>query len=157
MKINRLLLPLGKMIKYDEEVDLSYFKGDQYHVRSISSCHMVLEATNYDELITLTFSIEGTVLTTCAYTLEEIPYHYQIKETIELNDSEDDEFAITNNEINIDEILITLIVNNVPFKVVKEGATLPSSGEGYSVITEEDKLKEKKSSPFDVLDDLEVD
>ena len=145
------------MVKYDEDIDLSYFKGDQYHVRSISSCHMVLEVTNYDELITLSFNIKGTVLTTCAYTLEEIPYNYGIKEIVELNDNEDDEFIIKNNEIDIDEILITLIVNNVPFKVVKEGATLPSSGEGYSVITEEDKLKERKPSPFDVLDDLEVD
>ena len=157
MKINRLVLPEGKAIEYNEDIDLSYFQGDQYHVRSISSCHMVLEVTNYDELIALSFNIKGTVLTTCAYTLEEIPYNYSIKETIELNEDEDDEFVITNNEIDIDEMLITLIVNNVPFKVVKKGAKLPSSGDGYTVISEDDKLKERKSSPFDVLDDLEVD
>ena len=64
MKINRLLLPLGKTINYNEDVDLSYFKGDQYHVRSINSCHMDLNVTNYEQLITLSFNIKGTVLTT---------------------------------------------------------------------------------------------
>lgn len=157
MKINRLLLPIGKTIKYDEDIDLSYFEGDQYHVRSITSCHMVLDVTNYDELITFSFIIKGEVKTTCAYTLEEIPYKYQIKEHIELNGSEDDEFDIINNEIDIDEMLITLIVSNVPFKVVKEGATLPSNGDGYRFLSEEEASKEKKSSPFDVLDDLEFD
>lgn len=157
MKINRLLLPLGKTINYNEDVDLSYFKGDQYHVRSIKSCHMDLNVTNYEQLITLSFNIKGTVLTTCAYTLEEIPYDFKVKETIELNESEDDEFDIIDNVIDIDEMLITLIVGNVPFKVVKKGASLPSSGDGYRVIKEEDAEKERKPSPFDVLDNLEID
>ena len=156
MKINRLLLPIGKTIKYSEDIDLSYFQGDQYHVRSITSCHMDLDVTNYDELITLSFNIKGEVKTTCAYTLEEIPYQYHVKDTIEL-DGEDDDFDIVNNEIDIDEMLITLIVSNVPFKVVKEGASLPSSGDGFRFLSEEEANKEKKSSPFDVLDDLEFD
>ena len=95
-------------------------------------------------------------MTTCAYTLEEIPYSYHVKETIELADNEEDEFEIINNQIDIDQIVITLIVSNVPMKVIKKGAKLPSSGDGYRVLSEEDAKKEKKSSPFDVLDDLEL-
>ena len=157
MKINRLLLPIGKTVDYNEDIDLSYFQGDQYHVRSISSCHMKLSVTNYDDLITFFFNINGEVKTTCAYTLEEIPYKYKVSEVIELNGSEDDEFDIVNNEIDIDEMLITLIVSNVPFKVVKEGAKLPNNGDGYRFISEEEAAKEKKPSPFDVLDDVEFD
>lgn len=157
MKINRLLLPEGKTVNYKEDIDLSYFKGDQYHVRSISSCHMNLDVTSYEDLVTLSFSIKGTVMTTCAYTLEEIPYDYHIKETIELGDNEDDEFEIKDNLIDIDEILVTLIVSNVPFKVVKKGAKLPSSGDGYRVISEEEASKEKKPSPFDVLDNFDFE
>ncbi len=161
MKINRLTLPLGKTIKYDEDINLSYFKGDQYHVRSIKSCHMELDVTNYDDLVTLFFRINGEVLTTCAYTLEEIPYQYKISDVIELNGSEDDEFEIRNEEINIDEILITLIVENIPFKVTKPGATLPSSGDGYRVLSQEEaereELEANKPSYFDVLDDFDFD
>lgn len=161
MKINRLLLPIGKTIKYSEDIDLSYFQGDQYHVRSITSCHMDLDVTNYDDLITLFFNINGEVKTTCAYTLEEIPYAYKVSEVIELNGGEDDEFDIVNNEINIDEMLITLIVSNVPFKVVKEGAKLPDNGDGYRFISEEQAEEEarqsKKPSAFDVLDDYKFE
>ena len=42
-------------------------------------------------------------------------------------------------------------------KVVKEGAKLPSSGDGYRVLTEEDAALEEKPSLFDVLDDFEID
>ena len=161
MKINRLLLPIGKAVEYDEDVDLTYFKGDQYHVRSIPSCHMKLSVTNYDDLISLYFIIEGEVKTSCAYTLEEIPYKYKISDVIELTGGEDDEFEIKGEEIDIDDILITLIVSNVPFKVVKEGATLPSSGEGYRFISEEEAEEEaaqqEKPSAFDILDDFDFD
>ena len=159
MKLNRLLLPVGKSVNYNEDIDLSYFEGDKYHVRKIKSCHMDLDVTNYDDLITLYFKINGEVETTCAYTLEVIPYQYKISDVIELTGSEDDEFEIHNEEINIDEMLITLIVSNVPFKVVKPGATLPSDGDGYRFLTPEQAQKEQeeadrdKPSAFDILDD----
>ena len=160
MKINRLLLPIGKSVEYDEDIDLSYFQGDQYHVRSITSCHMKLSVTNYNDLITLYFNINGEVKTTCAYTLEEIPYQYKISDVIELTGSEDDEFEIRNEEIDIDEILITLIVSNIPFKVVKEGASLPSDGDGYRFVTEEqaeEEAQQERRSAFDILDDFDFD
>lgn len=156
MKLNRLTLPTGKEVNFHEDMDFSTYQGDPYHVRSIKSCHLDLSVTNYDELIVLSFNIKGEVMTTCAYTLEEIPYSYHVKETIELADNEEDEFEIINNQIDIDQIVITLIVSNVPMKVIKKGAKLPSGGDGYRVLSEEDAKKEKKSSPFDVLDDLEL-
>lgn len=161
MKINRLILPEGKAVEYNEDIDLSYFQGDKYHVRSIKSCHMELTVTNFADLITLFFRIKGEVMTTCAYTLEEIPYEYNISDVIELAGNEDDEFEIKNEEINIDEMLITLIVSNIPIKVTKPGAKLPSSGDNYRFITEEQAAQEAaemdKPSPFDVLDDYEFD
>ena len=156
MKLNRLTLPVGKEVTFHEDIDFSSYQGDPYHVRSIKSCHMDLSVLNYDELIVLSFSLKGEVMTTCAYTLEEIPYQYQIKETVELAGNEDDEFEIINETIDIDQILITLIVSNIPMKVIKKGAKLPSNGEGYRVLSEEEALKEKKASPFDALDDLEL-
>ena len=156
MKLNRLTLPVGKEVIFHEDIDFSNYQGDPYHVRSIKSCHMDLSVLNYDELIVLSFNLKGEVMTTCAYTLEEIPYSYHIKETVELAGNEDDEFEIINENIDIDEILLTLIVSNIPMKVIKKGAKLPSNGDGYEVMSEEEALKRKKASPFDALDDLEL-
>ena len=156
MKLNRLTLPVGKEVVFHEDIDFSSYQGDPYHVRSIKSCHMDLSVLNYDELVIFSFQLKGEVMTTCAYTLEEIPYQYNIKESVELAGNEDDEFEIINETIDIDEILITLIVSNVPMKVVKKGAKLPSNGEGYQVMSEEEANNKKKASPFDALDDLEL-
>ena len=156
MKLNRLTLPVGKEVVFHEDIDFSAYQGDPYHVRSIKSCHMDLSVLNYDELVVLSFQLKGEVMTTCAYTLEEIPYQYNIKESVELAGNEDDEFEIINETIDIDEILITLIVSNVPMKVVKKGAKLPSNGDGYQVMSEEEANSKKKASPFDALDDLEL-
>ena len=156
MKLNRLTLPVGKEVIFHEDIDFSAYQGDPYHVRSIKSCHMDLSVLNYDELVVLSFHLKGEVMTTCAYTLEEIPYQYNIKESVELAGNEDDEFEIINETIDIDEILITLIVSNVPMKVVKKGAKLPSNGDGYQVMSEEEANSKKKASPFDALDDLEL-
>ena len=156
MKLNRLTLPVGKEVVFHEDIDFSSYQGDPYHVRSIKSCRMDLSVLNYDELVVLSFQLKGEVMTTCAYTLEEIPYQYNIKESVELAGNEDDEFEIINETIDIDEILITLIVSNIPMKVVKKGAKLPSNGEGYQVMSEEEANNKKKASPFDALDDLEL-
>ena len=156
MKLNRLTLPVGKEVIFHEDIDFSAYQGDPYHVRSIKSCHMDLSVLNYDELVVLSFQVKGEVMTTCAYTLEEIPYQYNIKESVELAGNEDDEFEITNETIDIDEILITLIVSNAPMKIVKKGAKLPSNGDGYQVMSEEEANSKKKASPFDALDDLEL-
>ena len=156
MKLNRLTLPVGKEVTFHEDIDFSSYQGDPYHVRSIKSCHMDLSVLNYDELLVLSFNIKGEVMTTCAYTLEEIPYQYSVKETVELAGNEDDEFEIINETIDIDEILITLIISNVPMKVVKKGAKLPSNGDGYQVMSEDEANERKKASPFDALDDLEL-
>ena len=156
MKLNRLTLPVGKEVTFHEDIDFSSYQGDPYHVRSIKSCHMDLSVFNYDELLVLSFKIKGEVMTTCAYTLEEIPYQYSVKETVELAGNEDDEFEIINETIDIDEILITLIISNVPMKVVKKGAKLPSNGDGYQVMSEDEANERKKASPFDALDDLEL-
>ena len=99
MKINRLTLPIGKEERYLEDIDFSSYQGDEYHVRRILSCHMDLRVTNYDDLLILSFKIKGEVETTCAYTLEKFAYPYDIKETIELNNDEKDDFIIDSNAL----------------------------------------------------------
>ena len=155
MKINRLLLPDGKDVIFDEDIDFSSYPGDKYHIRKINECHVHLVAKQYDDLLILTFDIKGLVTSSCAYTLEDILYPINIHETIELSGDEDDEFIFDSDIIDLDNVILTLIVSSVPMKLVKEGAKLPSSGDGYHFLSEEEAKSEKKSSPFDVLDDIE--
>lgn len=153
MKINRLLLQLNKPETFIEDVDFSSYKGDPYHIRKINKCHVEVVATQYENLLTLKFDIKGEVTSSCAYTLEDILYPIDIHETINITGEEDDEFTFDSDILDLNEIIITLIVYSVPMKLVKKGASLPKDGEGYRFIDKE----EKKSSPFDVLDDLDIE
>lgn len=155
MKINRLALPNNKKMTFEEEVDFSSYPGDKYHIRRIEKCLVKLEACQYDDLLTLTFNIKGMVISSCAYTLEDIPYPINIHETINVTGEDDDEFIFDSDILDLDNVILTLIVSSVPMKLVKEGAKLPQDGDGYRFIKEGEENKEKKPSPFDILDDLE--
>ena len=84
-----------------------------------------------------------------------------------------DEFYFSNEEdnsedcyfepgvnIDLDPHILALILAEVPHNIVKSGASLPKSGDGYRVLSEEEYLEEKKNkknSAFDILDTIEFD
>ena len=68
------------------------------------------------------------------------------------------DIAIKSN-IEVDEYILDLIIAEVPMKIVKKGAKLPSSGEGYRVLSEDEYNKEqeqKTDSRWAALDDIEL-
>ncbi|MGM9873529.1 MAG: YceD family protein [Bacilli bacterium] len=167
MKINISSLSLKKpSIVMEDDVDLSNADFDPYHIKNIESCHVEAEVTFLsDDLYSLKLHIKGLAIVPCAYTLEDVDYPFDVKEELTYkvfykDDEEDSSFyPITSSEIDVDEAVLSLVITSIPFKVIKKGAKLPKEGKGYRFLTEEEYLKEKekKSSPFDVLDSLDVD
>lgn len=62
----------------------------------------------------------------------------------------------TGENVDLDEIIFSLIVSSLPINLhaPNEGKI---EGDGYRVITEEELEKEEKSSPFDILKDIDLD
>ena len=61
---------------------------------------------------------------------------------------------------DIDPYVLSLVVSEIPAKIVKKGAKLPEDGSGYRVLSEEEYNKEqenKKDSRWDALDKIELD
>ena len=86
------------------------------------------------------------------------------KDSFYFTDSKDDEaedcYYEPNVEIDLDPHIIALILAEVPHNIVKSGATLPKSGNGYRVLSEDDFIKEKShkgTSAFDILDTIDFD
>lgn len=163
MKVNRLLLKLNEKTTLEDEVDFSNYKCDPNHVKSISNCKVKLELTDYGEFLACTMRVTADVVASCAYTLDDVPLKVKFTEkmtfTSNEEESDDEIFFEPENEINMDDYVLSYILANVPHNVHKPGAKLPEGGNGYRVLTEEEYLKEKankkQDSPFDVLDDLE--
>ena len=163
MKLNRAVLPLNKSETFEENVDFNNQQFDENHVKRINSCSIKLTATDYGEVLECRITGEASVIASCSYTLEDVPYDVKFKEIIYFSNEETDSedcFFEPDNEIDLDPYIIALILSEVPHNLTKSGAKLPESGQGYRVLSEDDFLEErkhKKNHAFDVLDALEID
>ena len=161
MKINRQQLIANRPETFEEDVDYSSFEFDPNYLRGIPFCHAKVEATQYEDLLRMYCEIEAKVIAVCAYTLEDVELDIKVKDEINFTDDKEDDYCelIEGNIIDLDEKLLALILSKVPPQVVKKGAKLPESGNGYRVLTEDELAKERENktdSRWDVLDNLDL-
>ena len=163
MKINRATLKENKPETFAEDVDFSQQSFDDNHVRRINRCSVTVVATEFGDVLECKVSGEADVIASCSYTLEDVPLTVNFNETFYFSDSDDDSldcYFEPGVEIDLDPHILALVLAEVPHNITKKGATLPKSGNGYRVISEDDFEKErqnKKNSAFDVLDNIEFD
>ena len=162
MKINRQLFQ-NKDYYLEGDIDFSNLEFDPYHIRKIGLTHVKITGSIYEDLLMLKFHIIADVVGVCAYTLEDVPLHYDFTDSLEIsNEIEDDDkiFYEKNPVFDIDPYVLSLLVSEIPAKIVKKGAKLPDDGNGYRVLSEEEYNKEqenKKDTRWSKLDDIELD
>ena len=163
MKLNRAILPANKPETFDEEIDFSSLKLDENHVKRINKCSVKVIATEFGDVLQCSINGEADVIASCSYTLDDVPLHVNFKDTLyfsnEVMGSQECYFE-PGVEIDLDPHILALILAEVPHNITKSGASLPKSGNGYRVLSEEDYEKErqnKKNSAFDILDTIEFD
>lgn len=161
MKLNRQTLPMNKSVPFEDDIDYSSYEFDPNYIRGIPECHVEIVATQYEDLLRVTFNIKAKVIAVCAYTLEDVILPIKTKD--ELNFTEDEEDDTCNYEpnqiIDLDDYVLALILSQVPPKVIKKGAKLPENGNGYRVLSEEELAKERENktdSRWDALDNLDI-
>lgn len=162
MKLNRLLFQ-NKDYVLEGDIDFSNLEFDPYHIKKIGLTHVKITGSVYEDLLMLNFHIISDVIGVCAYTLEDVPLHFDFKDSLEIsNEIEDDEkiFFEKNMIFDIDPYVLSLLVSEIPAKIVKKGAKLPEDGKGYRVLSEEEYEKEqsnKTDSRWDALDNIDLD
>ena len=163
MKINRVILPENKPETFVEEIDFSGQAFDENHVKRINHCQVTVVATEFGEVLQCKVSGEADVVASCSYTLSDVPLKVKFKEDFYFSSEEtnsEDCYFEPGVEIDLDPHILALILAEVPHNIVKSGATLPKSGNGYRVLSEEELDKERKSrgnSAFSILDTIEFD
>lgn len=147
-----------------DDIDFSNVDLTNCHVHKIDSCHVDAYVTNFEEshLLKIDLKIKAKVHTTCAYSLEDVELDLSYKDNLMFSDEIKDDNDIIfydSNTLILDEYILDSILNEVPLKIVKKGKKLPSSGEGYRILSEDEYLKEqehKSDSRWSALDDIEV-
>ena len=163
MIINRAILPLNKTETFEEEVDFSSQVFDDNHVRRINKCQVKADVTEYGDVLRVQICGSAEVVASCSYTLEDVPLTVKFKDDFYFSseeDSSEDCYYEPSNNVDLDPHILALVLAEVPHNVTKKGATLPNSGNGYRVLSEEQYLaekKNKKNSAFDILDTIEFD
>lgn len=160
MKIIRNNFEYNKEYKDKTSLDLSYFEFPQnYRIKQIVSAELETSITNFVSCLQISLSLKGEAIVICNYSGKEFKYPYSLKDILSFADEESDISYKEDNEFDLDPYLIALIDNMIPLNLVKPGEKLPSSGEGYRVLTEDEYLKEKekrKDPRWAALDDIEL-
>lgn len=158
MKINRAALPINQDVVLEEEIDFSSYPFDEHHIRRIDKCLVKVILHEFEDVLQCKISGKAEVIASCSYTLDDVPLKVKFKDELFFSDEESTENNIEYEPrvtIELDPYVLALICDAVPHNVVKPGATLPSGGEGYRVLTEEEFLKEKKNKKNHKFDDLD--
>ncbi len=166
MKIN--LNALKPILNKTLEEDMTFEEFDMSSIESfkkINSCHVKARVEDFDDIIRVEVDVEASLTLTCAYSLEDVNHVIKTTDffdfsTNEAYEDDNEIFYVDKPEIILDQYILGLLITEAPTKVIKEGATLPKSGKGYEVITEEEyeKRKENATDPrFAALDNLNLD
>ncbi len=160
MRIQYSLIARKKEL-YLEEV-INYPKEqikDIYTLLDMKDVKTKVHALFEGDYVHLDIEIITDLVLECAYTLEPVDYPMHLYENVDLcfqkcEDEDDDIIYVDGDYYDLNQLILSLIITEIPLKVVKEGATLPQNGKGYEVITEEEyerRQKDKGNSQFDIL------
>ena len=132
----------GEVIVPDELVKTTEVK----ELKNVYASGKVIDAGEYGFEISM--NIKGTMVLTCAVSLEDVDYDFNIDVNENIEKIEDFE-KNNSNLLDITSIIWENIVLEIPLRVVKENAKIKTEGEGWSFLEEEkhtdprfDKLKE---------------
>ena len=91
---------------------------------------VIFEQSNERFLVRMSFDLD--LVFQCAISLEEVPYQLQFDQDVYFSyDDSDDDYPIERETLNIDLAVLSEIVINLPYRVVKEEYedTLPTEEE----------------------------
>jgi uncharacterized protein len=146
-------IDINETITFDE----SYLSNTDIRKLSEIKVSGSIVKTNAD-MFFLKLLVEGTMILPCAITLEDVNHDFalEINEVLSEIDEEDEKYLkINGNSIDILPIIWQNIVLEVPFRVVKdEEYHINKSGDGWRLMTEEEKEMEKTDSKLEDLKDL---
>jgi uncharacterized protein len=99
--------------------------------------------------LTLDLNIEGVMIVPCALSLEPTSYPFKIeteeKFGFDLDEEKEDYWPVFNDTVDLYSLVWQLICLEIPLKVIKEGAKIKTSGDGWKLVSEDEQEMEQAS------------
>lgn len=154
---------IGQKYHLIDDIDFANAKLNENLIRRILSCHVEVDVENLSTILRVKINLSANVILPCAYTLEDVDYVVKGKEEFDFVDNIDladnENLFFEKDVIDLDPYIYSVLIALIPLRVTKKGATLPKSGKGYKVMTEEEylKMKKKEKDPrWSALDDIDL-
>lgn len=163
MKIFRSSVPKGRVLAIDEfypDWDASLFEKS-YPLLGMKDASIRGNFENVDDILTFNGVIEGTLILADSRSNEPFEEDYSVKDVFQLLEDEDEDcsssaYVFPENGIDLEEFVLSVLRSEVPIKPLKPGSEeRPEAGDRDFLLEEEQA--EEKTSPFDVLLDLDLD
>ena len=109
-------------------------------IKSITPVKVSGYVYNNEEELSLEMVASGTMILTCARTLKDVEYPFNIEIDEIIGENEDNSLEIVQNSLDIFPIVWQNILVDVPLRVLHPDAKEESlEGDGWRLITEDDK------------------
>lgn len=93
------------------------------------------------------FNVKGQMILPCAVSLENVDYPFNVESSVIFafyKPEEDEEvIEVKRDVVDLTPIVFQEIMMDVPMRVVKEGATMKTNGNGWKVLNEEDAKQDE--------------
>lgn len=93
------------------------------------------------------FKVKGQMILPCAVSLEDVNYPFEIESSVAFAfykpSDEEDLVEAKRDTADLTPVVFQEIMMDVPMRVVKDGATLKTEGNGWKVLNEEDDREEE--------------
>ena len=160
MKIHRNLVTPAKGVSFDEDLDYSSLDYARFpSLKGLPKVHAEGEFYRDDEdNLCVSLEVDGEATLSDSRTCELFAYPFSFEDDFALlqDPSEEAEgYLFPENVVELSDVVFCAIHSHLPLCPKKEESALPSSGEGYSVLTEEEMDSLPSPSPFDALKDYD--
>lgn len=145
-KENYILEDVGRL----DELN-SYFQ-----IKKFNSINCNLEISKLDNIYELKVELDSEISAISSYSLKVFPYKLSLNDKLYFTLNElyenDDVILLENDFIDIDEIIYSLIITEIPVNIHAKDESLKDYGD-IGVLKEEEVVYQSK---FDVLDDIDL-
>ncbi len=96
-----------------------------------------------DEL-RIDYHLKGEMICPCAVTLEDVSVPFELSENEKIVSGQDEDGFFLDENKELEDMVLYIILPEVPIKVVKNEKTVYSRGDGWVFVSEEDYESSKK-------------
>ena len=164
MKLSFFNVNKKETLSYKGDANIYNELNKSSYIKNFNIVSGKILVDRYEEVVVCRFKIKANLVVLSSLSNE--PFNYKLKIDDVLCYTRKESYAAVekdiiltpDNYIDLEEVIYSLIITNLPTRLVKKSETYPQ-GEHYRVISEEEYLKDKEKedggNPFDVLKDLD--